>query len=281
MDWKRAKSILITVFILLNIVLAITLYNELKIDDISQQTIINTQKILMQNNIHIECPIPKYTGNDYTLKYEEKALDEKQKAAILQILLGNNYIKEGINLYKKDSKNLEFYEGSGFLFSDTGSGPVVNGDDLKGNVDKYLKDLFEKIGLPFNEFKHDGYYADIKNEENVKITYKGQYKEYPVFDNYIDVEVSNLRIKSIKYHYRKPTSITIKKDVFVIPSFEILITEMTKYPGIDIIQVDMGFKGYTKNDKKTKTSYEGLAWRIKTTNGDEYYFNARNGTLIG
>jgi hypothetical protein len=42
----------------------------------------------------------------------------------------------------------------------------------------------------------------------------------------------------------------------------------------------MGFKGYTKNDKKTKTSYEGLAWRIKTTNGKEYFFNARNGTLI-
>jgi hypothetical protein len=280
MDWKRAKSILILVFILLNIVLAVTLFNELKIDDISQQTIINTQKILMQNNIHIECPIPKYTGNDYTLKYEEKALDEKQKSEILQILLGDNYTKEANYLYKKGSKSLEFYEESGFIFTDDGNNSLVNGD-VKSDIDKYLKGLFEKIGLPFNEFTHDGYYTDIKNEDNIRISYKGQYKEYPVFDNYIDVEVRNLSIRSIKYHYRKPTSITIKKDVFVIPSYEILITEMTKYPEIDIIQVDMGFKGYTKNDKKTKTSYEGLAWRIKTTNGDEYYFNARNGTLIG
>ncbi len=279
MDWKRAKSILISVFILLNIVLAVTLYNELKMDDIPQQTIINTQNILRQNGIHIECPIPKYTGNDYTLKYEEKALDDKQVAEILHILLGDNYTKESSNLYKKGSKSLVFYEGSGFLFIDTGNSSLIKGD-LKNNIDKYLRDLFEKIGLPFNEFKQDGYYTDIKNEENVRITYKGQYKEYPVFDNYIDVEVSNLNIKSIKYHYKKPTSITIKKDVFVIPSFEILITEMTKYPGIDIIQVDMGFKGYTKNDKKTKTSFEGLAWRIKTTNGNEYFFNARNGTLI-
>ncbi len=279
MDWKRAKTILISVFIILNIVLAVTLYNELKMEDIPQQTIINTQNILRQNNIHIECPIPKYTGNDYTLKYEEKALDEKQMAEILHTLLGDNYTKEANNLYKKGSRSLVFYEESGFLFLDTGNSLLIDGE-IKSNIDKYLKDLFEKIGLPFNEFKQDGYYTDIKNEENVRITYKGQYKEYPVFDNYIDVEVSNLSIKRIKYHYKKPTSITIKKDVFVIPSFEILITEMIEYPGIDIIQVDMGFKGYTKNDKKTKTSYEGLAWRIKTTDGDEYYFNARNGTLI-
>lgn len=279
MDWKRAKTILISVFLILNIVLAVTLYNELKMEDIPQQTIINTQNILRQNNIHIECPIPKYMGNDYTLKYEEKALDQKQIAEILRILLGDNYTKEASNLYKKGSKNLVFYEESGFLYLDTGNSSLINGD-LKSNIDKYLKDLFEKIGLPFNEFKQDGYYTDIKNEENVRITYKGQYKDYSVFDNYIDVEVSNLNIKSIKYHYKKPTSITIKKDVFVIPSYEILITEMTKYQGIDIIQVDMGFKGYTKNDKKAKTSYEGLAWRIKTTNGKEYFFNARNGTLI-
>ncbi len=276
MDWKRAKSILISVFIILNIVLAVTLYNELKMDDIPQQTIINTQNILRQNNIHIECPIPKYTGNDYTLKYEEKAL---QKTKIADVLLEGNYTKEADNVYKRGSKSLVFYEESGFLFFDTEIGALINGD-IKAGVDKYLKDLFDKIGLPFNEFKQDGYYTDIKNEENLRISYKGQYKNYSVFDNYIDVEVSNLNIKSIKYHYKKPTSITIKKDVFVIPSFEILITEMTKYPGIDIIQVDMGFKGYTKNDKKTKTSYEGLAWRIKTTNGNEYFFNARNGTLI-
>lgn len=276
MDWKKAKSILITVFIILNIVLAVSLYNELKMDEIPQQTISNTQKILGQNNIHIECPIPRYTGNDYTLKYEEKALNEKK---IADILLGDNYIKDTENLYKKDSKSLIFHEESGFEFIDSGNNLLINGD-IKNGVDKYLREIFNKIGLPFDEFKQDGYYPNVENGQKVQVTYKGQYKDYAVFDNYIDVEVSNSSIKSIKYHYRKPISIMMKKDVFVIPSYEILITKMTKYPGISITQVDIGFKGYAKNGNNTKTSYEGLSWRIKTYNGEEYYFNARNGKLI-
>ncbi len=277
MDWKKAKSILISVFFILNIVLAVTLYNELKVDEIPQQTITNTSQILGQNNIHIECPIPKYSGNDYTLKYEENALDEKK---IADILLGDNCIKEASNLYKKGSMSIVFYDEYGFEFFDTGEGFSIKGD-IENGLDNFLRDAFNKIGLPFNEFKRDGYYPSVENKAKGKLMYKGQYKDYPVFDNYIDIEISNSNIKSIKYYFKKPISIVIKKDVYVIPSYEILITEMTKYPGISITQVDIGFKGYTQSDKKTVTSYEGLAWRIKTYNGQEYYFNARNGTLIG
>lgn len=260
----------------MNIVLAVTIYNEMKMDEIPQQTISNTQKILGQNDIHIECPIPKYTGNDYTLKYEEQALSEGK---IADELLGDNYAKEAGNLYKKDSKSLAIYEEEGFEYFDTEHNIKINGD-IKSGVDKFLKDTFDKIGLPFDEFKQDGYYPDVENENEVSMVYKGQYKDYAVFDNYIIVDISDSSIRSIKYHYKKPTSVMIKKDIFVIPAYEILITEMTKYPGISITQVDIGFKGYTKNDKKTKTSYEGLAWRIKTYKGEEYYFNARNGTLM-
>lgn len=279
MDWKKAKTILISVFFILNIVLAFTLYNELKVDEIPQQTIINTSKILGQNNIHIECPIPKYSGNDYTLKYEENVLDEKK---IADVLLGDNWIKEASNLYKKGSMSIVFYDEYGFDFFDMGDGFPIKGD-IKNSLDNFLRDTFDKIGLPFNEFKQDGYYPNVENDAKGQVMYKGQYKDYPVFDNYINIEINNSKIKSIKYYYKKPISIVIKKDVYVIPSYEILITEMTKYkyPGISIAQVDIGFKGYTRSDKKTITSFEGLAWRIKTYNGQEYYFNARNGTLIG
>lgn len=276
MDWKNAKSILIFVFLILNIVLAVALYNEVKMDEIPQQTISNTSNILGQNNIHIECPIPKYTGNDYTLKYEEMPLDRNRIAGEL---LGKDYVKESNNIYKKDAKSLIFYDESGFLFLNSANDNKIK-SDFKSSIDKYLKDSFDKMGLPFNEFKQDGYYPDVTNENNVRITYKGQYKDYFVFDNFIDVQVSDLKIKSIKFRYKKPASIMKKKDVFVIPSHEILITEMTKYPGISITQVDMGFKGYTKSDNSTKTSFEGLSWRIKTYDGKEYFFNARNGTLI-
>jgi len=273
MDWKKAKIILIVVFFILNIVLAITLYNNFKVEEISQLTIINTQKILEKNNIHIECPIPKYAGNDYMLTYEEKVLD---KTKITNILLGDNYAKVNNDSYKNGSKSLVFSSNSGFEFNDSGYNNVLN-TGSKVDVDKYLKELSEKLDLPFDEFKQDGYYLNIKTDDGARVIYKGQYKGYTVFDNYIDVEVNNLGIKSIKYLYKKPINITVKKDIDVIPVYEILITKMTNYSGITIRDVDMGFKGYTTVDKETKTLYESLSWRIKTYDGKEFYFNARNG----
>ena len=272
MDWKKAKTILILVFIMLNIVLAVVLYNNLKVDEISQQTIINTGTILNQNNVLIECPIPKYSGNDYTLEYEEKVLD---KIKVATILLGDNYSKIDNNTYKNSSKSIVFTSNSGFEYFDTAASKVLN-TNSKVDVDKYLKEWSKELGLPFDEFKQDGYYQ-VKIDNGARVTYKGKYRDYAVFDNYIDVEVSKTGIKSIKYHYNKPINITVKKDIYVIPVYEILITKMTNYPGITITNVDMGFKGYTEVDKETKTLYEGLSWRIKTYNGKEYFFNARNG----
>jgi hypothetical protein len=146
-------------------------------------------------------------------------------------------------------------------------------------VDLYLKDLSKKIGIPFDQFKQDTYATDVKADKGTIVVYKGEYKGYPVFDNYIEVVVNKDSIKSIKYEYKSPMDITAR-DINVIPVYEILITKMTAYPGIKIQAIDMGFKGYTKVDKETKTLYEGLSWRIKTYNGSEYaeyYFKASNG----
>jgi len=279
MDWKKAKTILIIVFIILNIVLSVTLYNSLKVEEISQQTITNTMNILEQNNVYIECPIPKYTGNDYTLQYEEKPLEKRQVAAVL---LGDNFTEVNDYTYKNESKSLVFTSNSGFEYSDTANTKMLKSDS-KEDVDKYLKDLSKKIGLPFNEFRRDDYYDKSQRHDGTIVVYKGEYKDYAVFDNYIDIKVDKGAIKSIKYQYKKPISISVKEDIYIIPVHEILITKMTNYPGITIKEVDMGFKGW--NNKETKTSasiasYEGLSWRIKTDNGQEYYFNARNGGMM-
>ncbi|MHB8062754.1 MAG: two-component system regulatory protein YycI [Ruminiclostridium sp.] len=269
MDWKKAKTILISIFFILNIVLAVVLYNNLKVQEISQQTINNTGEILKQNNVHIERPIPMYTGNDYILQNEETLL---KKTIIVAKLLGDNYSEVDNNSYKNGSKSIVFNSNSGFEFYDTGYNNMFNSVS-RADVDKYLKKLSVELGLPFDEFKQDDYYPDNKTDAGTRVIYKGEYKGYTVFDNYIDVKAIDTTIKSIKYHYKKPISITVKDDISVIPVYEILITKMINYPGTTIKDIDMGFKG----DNKTKNLYEGLSWRIKTYNGKEYYFNARNG----
>ena len=274
MDWKRAKKILILVFIVLNLVLAITLYRNIRGGEVSQETIYTTQKILEQNNVHIERPIPRYTGKDYLLQYEETFLDKDE---IVYGLLGDNYTKISDNNYKKDTEQVVFTNDYSFEYSDSGSNKKIL-TQSKSEIDGYLKTLIKKLGLPLSEFQLDSFYSPVV-DTSAKAVYKGIYEGYSVFDNYIEAEVGDSGLKSLKFHYKKPKTIT-SRDVRVIPVYQILISKMTKYPGIYISDVDIGFKGLTKVDKDTKTLYEGLSWRIKTTEGKEFYFNATNGESI-
>lgn len=271
MDWKRAKTILIFVFIVLNLVLSVTLYHNLKVGEVSQDTINTTQKILEQNNVHIECPIPRYAGKDYLLQYEETFLD---KSKILYGLLGDNYTKISDNKYERDSEQVIFIDNYSFEYSDTGGNKKILSQS-KSEIDDYLKDLIKKLGLPVSEFQLDSFYTPVTGT-GVKAVYKGVYEGYTVFDNYIEAEVGDSTIKSLKFLYRKPKAIT-SRDVKIIPAYQILISKITKYPGIYISSVDIGFKGLTKVGKDTKTLYEGLSWRIKTADGKEFYFNAASG----
>lgn len=271
MDWKRAKTILLLVFFILNIVLSVVLYQNFKVEEISEQTIKNTKRILEKNKVLIECPIPVSIGNDYSLQSEEKVLD---KIRITTELLGEDYKENSDNSFINGTKSLVFTGSSGFEFQDTGSNELLKTYG-KSDVDKYLRKLSKTLGLPFDEFKQDGYYQDLQTHEGARVAYKGVYQGYDIFDNYIDIEVSKSGIKNIKYNYKKPINLTLIKDINVIPAYQILITKMTNFPEVTIISVGIGFKGYTVAD--TKTLYESLSWRIMTSDGKEYFFNARNG----
>ncbi|AEY68094.1 two-component system regulatory protein YycI [Clostridium sp. BNL1100] len=276
MDWKRAKIILIVVFTILNIVLAFAWYKNIKVEQVSQQTITNTGLIMAKNGINVECPIPKYKGKDYILQYEERPL---KKSKIAEVLLGEGYVKSGNDTYTKDTNKLVFTSDSGFEYTGAGENSVKVYTDSKEGINAKFKVLASKMDLPFDEFKQD-YYPDTKKVNERLLIYKGFFKGYEVFDNFIEIQVINKEIRGIKYQYKKPISITARRDINVIPVYQILITKMTKYQGIDICNVDMGFKGYTGVDKETKTLYEGLSWRIRNTDGKEFYFNARNGEEI-
>jgi YycH protein. len=282
MDWRRAKIILIIVFALLNIVLAFAWYKNIKVEQVSDQTITNTRLILSKNGVNVERPIPKYKGKDYILQYEDKPIYKPQ---IIKPLLGEGYVQKKKDTYTKNTNKLLFTSNFGFEYTGTVDGNGKLYTDSKEEINAWVEGLANKLGIPFDEFKIDGYYSSTQRDDETQLVYKGFYKGYEVFDNYIEITVINNTVVSIKYQYKKPISITARRDINVMPVYQILITKMTNYPGTSITNVDMGFKGYTSVDKDTKTLYEGLAWRVKGKEEGkdeikEFYFNARNGEEI-
>ena len=172
MDWKRAKIILIVVFTILNIVLAFAWYKNIKVEQVSQQTITNTGLIMAKNGINVECPIPKYKGKDYILQYEERPL---KKSKIAEVLLGEGYVKSGNDTYTKDTNKLVFTSDSGFEYTGAGENSVKVYTDSKEGINAKFKVLASKMDLPFDEFKQD-YYPDTKKVNERLLIYKGFFK---------------------------------------------------------------------------------------------------------
>lgn len=276
MDWKRAKNILLITFIILNMCLSVILYNTYKVEEVSDDTIRNTRKILELNNVRIECPIPNEIVEDHMLQYEEQELNRNE---ILKWLFGSTYENIRIGRYVNGSKVLEFKTPYYFIYKDSNPGIDISKITNRDSADAFVKSFFKGACVPLDtEFVIDGHYPALKEGDSIKIMYKGIYEGHSVFDNYVNVEIDKSGALTVEYSYKRPLNITPTKQN-VSPAFEVLINKMTNQPGIDIIQVDIGFKGYTSVED-TKTLYEGLAWRVVTSSGDEFYFNARNGEPI-
>ena len=80
MDWSKAKSVLILVFIILNIFLAyniMLLYND---EGISAHIIENVENILMDNGVELKCQIPvNVDGSAY-------GIDETYKGVVVFVM---------------------------------------------------------------------------------------------------------------------------------------------------------------------------------------------------
>lgn len=283
MDWAKAKSILILVLAALNIFLLSYIIRYRLDQNISKETIADTQQVLFDRGIKLECEIPKYNDDTSRLIYENGNHD-RQKIATrllgdLEGTLGKapGSIPDGIpDKIISGSRQLVFENGSSFEFHDKDptNGLVISGKDT---VEKQLRKMITELGLKASNYRFEGFTENSDSSRTYVFT--EMFKKLWVFDNRIEFIISQDGILHIGCSYRKIKGFSSGTKTKIMAAYKILLKNFNQGDKAVITNIDIGFKGYAPQQDMVGYS-ESPAWRIMFGDGSVRYFKASDGEEV-
>ena len=261
MSWERVKTVLIFLFLCINIFLvSYMLMSISQSTEIDRTTVLGTVNVLKAGGVTVDADIvptsiPKYDNADvYNIALDEKFID-----------------KAGDSLKITDSEFELFYEYD------------VSGID-ESNIDKTVKSILKDLSIDTKcvVVKHsgqgDGLYAKVHYEDDDMVFYEPYISFYKQGNGFKikgywftpreKIEKSNVRgpemayITSILVDFMSNTDREISTDSVI--------------SGIDI--------GYSVQNYDTGSVHMSVpavpAVRLMTQDGKEYYYNARTGEYL-
>ncbi|MCX7922114.1 MAG: two-component system regulatory protein YycI [Clostridia bacterium] len=273
MDWVKAKNVLIVVFVVLNIFLTVNLVLFYRADSAHGKNTINAVKILEDRGVGLKCKVPDISTS-YRINYENAALDMR---AIASLLLGSSGIPSEKLKYGKELtfgvKSIVFNDSSSFTFTDGSPGDKVEIND-KDKTIKYCIKFLNSLKLPVTEYCEDRY---IKQPDgSVKIAFKEIYKDYIIFSNEFEIEISDRGIRKLKGRLIKVNGEQSKGNN-IVPAYQILLRYYTERKST-IVGIDIGFNCEFRPEGISSST--SPVWRIRTGEGSEQYFSTVDGSII-
>ncbi|WP_256759602.1 two-component system regulatory protein YycI [Cohnella sp. WQ 127256] len=238
MDWRRAKSVLIFAFLMLNIILGYQLWTEWRE---RLNTVVNwtslppeTLQFMRENNIIVDdnAKIPTETPAMRDLTYSIKHL------------AGNRIL---------DQKPINPSPESRIVFEE---------------------ELIKSLGGVIPELS--SYKLDqLGSREGVFFAFNRMEGEWPIFDIHLKLFYSERKIKTYTQDIIEINSSTTNKDQQVLPAAKALakVIETNLPAGSVVKEIRLGYHGEIFEDAETQVSKP--SWRVLLENGEEvYYVNA-------
>lgn len=283
MDWARAKTILILLFLLLNLFLVSSIVFSRSNNSMKPDYVYAAEQILTARNITVQVPIPEYQDASGWIVYEEEWLDTG--ALALQLLGKNVYDEVVVNATAKgqfsDVSN-QFtkafaYQQNGILFtlSDAGAfvfeGPGIqhfsgtNAQDL----DRQLRSWFETAGMKDIPLRLESTHAI---ENGFYMAYIQTHRGFSLFQNRLLVRIQNGQLTMMQGSLKKVKKENVKKNILSVQ--QLLI--MSVLPENAVVS-DIQF-GWLATDEGEL--YDNPVWRLTLLNTQERYYLATTGELI-
>lgn len=282
MQWNRVKTILIVIFIIVNIYLLIHYFNSSQNGiSVSPSVLDDTVSILQNTNINIDKRIIPTTAPEIRVFDVTNFYGPKESLA--QAFLGDGYFKNDQSVFKMENKTLWVNEGNFDLIVEQENDPDISSlNDLsEESCRKYADSII-------NEYKLDGNYAEFISssvENGVRtLLYKQEFDEKIVVDTSLSIVINEKGMS--KMQGRNWLGDTIYEGSFISTrtAVEALVNfannpKIDKSMPIEITGIDQGYYfGVRAPESKTITAIP--VWRITTKNNGEYIYDARNITLI-
>lgn len=278
MDSAKAKSIIIFILIFLNVFLFGSIGMYKLGEGVSRETLSNTREILNSRGMELQCQIPRYNKDTYSLVYENGYFD---RVKIAKNLLGNidvnlNDLDDG-RVLTYDSKALSFESNNTLRYTDSQPSDTVDISSID-KVKKYLKKITDGIGLQLSVYDIDLY--SINEDGSITIEFVQTYKDFFVYDNYIKATVTKNGITEMKCSNKRVKGFSTGKAVKIMPAYQVLLKNFGKGDESVITNIDLGYKGIINMEKDMKESREVPVWRVKIQDGTKRYFTTGNGDEI-
>lgn len=281
MDWRRAVIILISSFIILNIILVTNLWvkdrpaGEFNLTQDQQKEI---EKELLKRGIQLETKIPEKGRPQSFLEVGYKKLDEQKalenffgkgsKPEISQIQGGKSYSWKNQQLILMDNGIITYLN--------------KNNDKLSSPLTKLQA---QNVAAEFLK-SHGGLHRDAvlnsmtynEKTESFLIEYVRTYDDFFVANSYIDILVSPTGVKNYYESWLNIYGFQGKKRAVISPYTAILrVSDEKKDAGnLVITEIKQGYYSKFYNAERWQSA---PVWKITLKSGDVYYVNAYTGEL--
>ncbi|MBZ4647318.1 MAG: hypothetical protein JG777_2807 [Clostridia bacterium] len=278
MYWSRVKTILIILFLCINIFLLVSMMVSVnRTITISSETVEDTVQVLKKNNIEIEKNI--IPTKMHNLPLLEMVNPEQDPKALAAKILGDGFKQQG-DKYTLDKKTLAI-RGCEFSYSDEAPSQTIN-DLNELTAENYAKKELEKFGA------HLKYAVTAKvqrqGDEKYSVTFYQEFSGREIFENYITVILTPQGLISMEGYWLIPKKFTTEK-LPIRHVTGILIDflrndERPKDRKLTVTDISLGYHRVDPKNSYIKETTAIPAWRITTDDGQVYYYEATTGNYI-
>ena len=289
MNWDKVQNIFIATFLILNIVLWCYNRTEAVTDDISKDQKQRIIKILNDNNIIVEDKCFPSIRTMQKLKVEPYKINEKKLVNNIFGITNIPFrvIDEG-SQFSKDGKTINIYNqgiNNGLIkYKNNSPCEFIIDFDIKKAIDTAEK-FIDTIGVNEDAKWKLSYYTVLNEEDpTYSINYYQVYNNYPIFNSYIELQITNKGVIYAEIKRLTPKKINgIKNNLGTIDYVLCLLLDEIKTNSNDnnnsiynISSIELGYD--KKNNEIKKNSSDILPYYkiLLKVNGEykEYYINA-------
>lgn len=295
MDWPKARAILLVAFLMVNLVLAFSIWGPVGsiagVSEVSlQQQERDIRTTLLERGIDLRVPLPKTPGPMRFLHVEyQPTLD-------FSVLTGEAFsraFERRIDHWFSTGERVAYprldSETQAIIYEPNATGPAArnlkldNPGQVQQAVDAYLRS--ESLMPPGAHFF--GSYQLAESGQLI-LEYVPIFEGNPVFSGYVKVAVSTRGIETVTHLWVQPREYKNVPAKAVRPAAEALLRlaghlEQNTNTRRSIVDIRLGYYAGRILTASPAGDIQGWdtvpAWRIRLDNGEIYYLNAFNGEL--
>lgn len=274
MDWKRASTILIIAFVILNVFLFISSFNNSNSEYDVMKDIEFVEKVksmLNEKNITINANIPSEAVVLPVLETEYELIQINKE--LLYNYLGERIEPvQDVNIYKNaKGETLEIKDGKKLRYTVR---EKRNSEKLSGEkVERLISDFLEAKNLKISNFTENYRYMD---SNVLLVTYTQKYNNFSIDNSYMRFYIDSVGI----YEFEMQNTSNVKEilgKVRMIPSIEALLRLLT-YEDVknkEIAKIEITY--YSVEDENWKFVVRinsDPTWKVIFSDGTQKYLNS-------